>query len=66
MITRRTHVINYLINSNKYITYLEIGVRNPSFNFDSVECEFKDGVDINPESNCKYIMTSDDFFCKNI
>ncbi len=60
--TRRTHVINYLIKQKKYKKYLEIGVRTPSLNFDKINCEYKDGIDPNPVSLCKYIMTSDEFF----
>lgn len=64
IIKRRTHVINYLIKQKKYKRYLEIGVRTPSLNFDNINCEYKDGVDPNPISSCKYIMTSDEFFKK--
>jgi len=63
-ITRRTHIINYLIKQNGYKSYLEIGVRTPSLNFDKINCEHKDGIDPNPLSLCKYTMTSDEFFKK--
>jgi len=63
-ITRRKHVINYIVKQRKYERYLEIGVRDPSLNFDYIKCSCKDGVDPDSKSNCKYVMTSDDFFEK--
>ena len=56
----RTDVINYLIKKNSYLHYLEIGVRNPNDNFNSILIESKDGVD--PAGTCNYPMTSDLFF----
>jgi methyltransferase family protein len=56
----RTEIINLLISRRRYRSYLEIGVRNPGDNFDSVTCGDKDGVD--PDGHCKYQMTSDEFF----
>jgi len=61
-ITRRTHIINYLIKNNSYERYLEIGVRNPNLNFNKIKCKYKEGIDPNPDSCCKYVMTSDEFF----
>lgn len=63
-ITRRTRLINYLIKHNKYQKYLEIGVRNPSLNFDFINCIQKDGVDSDVNVRCRYRMKSDDFFKK--
>jgi hypothetical protein len=51
-----------LVKQNKYKTYLEIGVRNPSATINRIKCKYKDGVDPAPLGYCKYIMTSDDFF----
>lgn len=61
----RTEIINYLIEKNNYKNYLEIGVRNPNDNFNKINCDFKIGVDPNPNSNATFIETSDDFFLKN-
>lgn len=58
----RTDIINYLIQKNKYKSYLEIGIRNPKDNFDLIKIGHKDGVD--PAGNCNYPMTSDEFFEK--
>jgi len=63
---RRTHVINYLIKRHKYNKYLEIGVRDPLSTFKKIKCKNKDGVDPNPIGYCKYIMTSDQFFAKEV
>jgi hypothetical protein len=60
---KRTDVINFLINKYQYNSYLEIGVRNPEDNFNSINCAVKHGVD--PEGKCEYVMTSDDFFSTN-
>jgi hypothetical protein len=63
---KRTDIINYYLSlcaSPKF--YLEIGVRNKSYNFDLVNADFKDGVDPFAASKCNFIMTSDEFFLKN-
>lgn len=62
MITR-TDIINALIYKFGYKTYLEIGVRNPDDNFNSIRISDKEGVD--PAGNCKHQMTSDEFFSTN-
>ena len=59
----RFDIINYLIEKNNYVSYLEIGVRDPKACFDRIIAKYKDGVDPNfdyPE--IKHIMTSDEFF----
>lgn len=58
---RRTHIINYLVKRNDYLRYLEIGVRSLS-TFSKIKCKYKEGVDPSPIRECKYVMTSDDFF----
>lgn len=64
----RTDIINYCIKKNKYISYLEIGVRDPNNgNFNSIKIKNKLGVDPKPkikQSNI-YVGTSDDFFKNN-
>ena len=59
-IKKRSSVINFLISRAGYDRYLEIGVRDPSVNFDRIKCSYKDGVDI--AGRCNYIMSSDAFF----
>lgn len=55
----RTDILNMLILSNGYKSYLEIGVRDAR-NFKGVVAVEKDGVD--PAGNCNYPITSDAFF----
>ena len=61
----RTDIINFFIEKNKYINYLEIGVCDGD-NIRRVKAEHIDGVDpgveghMVPETN--YPVTSDDFF----
>ncbi len=59
-IKKKSEVINFLISQNNYSCYLEIGVNEPSVNFDKIKCPYKDGVDI--AGKCNYVMSSDDFF----
>jgi glycosyltransferase involved in cell wall biosynthesis len=58
----RSQVLNQLINKYGYKTYLEIGVFDPTQNFDHINCAQKTGVD--PEAMRDDIIgaTSDDFF----
>jgi hypothetical protein len=62
----RTEVINFLLNSLQRTTvYLEIGVRNPSDNFDLIKADEKYSVDpgLEYEANpVDFVMTSDQFF----
>ena len=53
-------VINYLIKTYKYKRFLEIGVREGSIF--RVDCDHKDGVDIDVNSDANYKMSSDKFF----
>lgn len=41
----RTDIINYLIRSRRYASYLEIGMDNPESNFERIECPVKESVD---------------------
>lgn len=62
----RTFIINYYLRIKKSSThYLEIGVRNPDSNFNRIIASVKDGVDIDPKSECSHIMSSDKFFAMN-
>jgi hypothetical protein len=64
----RTGIINYLLSINQNDTlYLEIGVRNPAQNFDSIKATKKYSVDPGNEFKLNpvdYKMTSDQFFKK--
>ena len=58
----RIGLINYLINTFKYESYLEIGCQN-NFMFDSIFINKKIGVD--PISGGNIRLTSDEFFNQN-
>ena len=45
---KRFDVINYFIEKNNYLNYLEIGVRDPNSCFNKVKAAHKDGVDPDP------------------
>jgi len=62
----RTQIINSLIIKHNYKSYLEIGVNTPSqpgYNWSSISCDLKHGVDPNVATTFK--MTSDMFFEHN-
>ena len=44
-------IMNYLINSYNYKSYLEIGIQN-GYTFTAVKCEYKIGVDIEKKRVC--------------
>ncbi|WP_394758871.1 class I SAM-dependent methyltransferase [Flavobacterium sp.] len=63
----RSEIINILLQQTEAIHYLEIGVRDPSDNFDKIICKNKFSVDpgIEFKSNpVDFKLTSDDFFEK--
>ncbi len=55
-------IINFFIKKYNHQTYLELGVRDKTNTFNNIECEIKEGVDINPNCNPDYLMTTDEFF----
>ena len=60
---RRFDIINYLIEKNNYVNYLEIGVRAPQACFNRIIAEHKDGIDPLPITlEINYPMISDQFF----
>ena len=63
----RTHIIQFLINTFNYKSYLEIGVRKPSRNYNIIKVDKKYGVDPSPVHGYEndFKMTSDDFFKQN-
>lgn len=60
----RTDIINHLIKTRGYKSYLEIGVQG-GINFDAVEIEYKIGVDPDPTVTSNYTLHSDIFFYNN-
>ncbi len=60
----RTEIINFLIEKEKYSSYLEIGVQN-GFNFKDIKCQNKVGVDPDHNSRATIHLTSDEFFKSN-
>ena len=71
----RTDIINRLIKERGYSSYLEIGVENPSNNYNLINCKYKESVDpyvenfyISDQDAAKYAdaitykMPSDKFF----
>ena len=58
----RFDIINKLINSKKFKSYLEIGCQS-DVNFSKIKIEIKVGVD--PQSGGTLRMTSDEFFSQN-
>jgi len=59
--TNRTSLINYLIKTHNYTSYLEIGVKNIACNFTHINCPIKMSIDPNCV-NVTYQMTSDNAF----
>ena len=45
MLVTRLDIINYLIESRNYTSYLEIGMDDPTVNFIKVNCKVKESVD---------------------
>jgi len=60
--SRRTYILNSLINKYKYEYYLEIGIGHANKNFNKINCVYKTGVD--PNVKCDYQMSSYKFFKK--
>jgi hypothetical protein len=63
----RSEVINQIIQTKNFNTYLEIGVRFPWDCFDLIQCPEKSGVDPGleyQENPVKYQYTSDEFFIR--
>lgn len=58
----RTDVLNHLAEKHNLQRYLEIGVQNPTQNFDKIKCAYKVGVDPDPKANATFQMTSDEYF----
>jgi hypothetical protein len=57
-----TRYIQAVIDKIGAKSYLEIGINNPDHNFNLIKCQFKIGVDPNPNSKASFTGTSDEFF----
>jgi hypothetical protein len=62
LIRKRYHLLNYLVRTRGYQRYLEIGVRNPRFNFAKIKAVHKESVDPTPRGTATHVATSDEFF----
>lgn len=64
----RASIIQSFIDKYQYQTYLEIGINDPKYNFDLINCTYKTGVDPNVEESSYsyphigFKQTSDEFF----
>jgi hypothetical protein len=59
----RTDIINFYTQKYENCHYLEIGIGNPSANFNKIKAAVKDGVD--PTYFCNNPVDSDTFFANN-
>jgi len=62
---KRFDIINQLIHTKQYKSYVEIGVRESSDCFERIKCPHKLSVDPEPRCVVSHKMTSDDFFTQN-
>jgi hypothetical protein len=58
----RWDILNYLVDKNKYKSYLEIGVQDYNSNCGKVIAEHKVAVDPFPRGKCDFVGTSDSYF----
>lgn len=58
----RWDIINYLVDRNKYKSYLEIGVQDYNSNCARINAEHKFAVDPFPRGKCDFVGTSDKYF----
>lgn len=56
-----TDIINLIIQKRNYKTYLEIGIFD-SANFNSINIDYKIGVDPDINTTATYLLTSDEYF----
>ncbi|KIT17940.1 class I SAM-dependent methyltransferase [Jannaschia aquimarina] len=61
----RIQIVNHLIATNGYKSYLEIGVRRTGAMFENINVEARTGVDPDPNAKADHCMTSDAFFAQN-
>lgn len=58
----RWDIINYLIDKNKYETYLEVGVQDYESNCARINASHKVAIDPAPRGKCDFVGTSDAYF----
>jgi hypothetical protein len=58
----RIALVNHLITTKKYKSYLEIGVRNKTDMHDLILANRRSSVDPDPNAEAEYCMTSDEYF----
>ena len=58
----RIAIVNHLITTKKYKSYLEIGVRNKADMHHRVLASRRASVDPDPNADAEYCMTSDEYF----
>lgn len=56
-----TELINYIIERKGFNRYLEIGTQSGR-NFDAIKCQFKTGIDPDPDAKASHHLDSDTFF----
>lgn len=61
----RFDIINSFITKYNLTSYLEIGVRRRSDNFDKIHCSNQCCVDPDKNARADFVMTSDNFFAQN-
>lgn len=64
IVTMPTHtdIINQVIQTKGFTSYLEIGLHKRENNFDRIKCRFKISVDPKPECMASFTGGSDEFF----
>ena len=58
----RWDLINYIIDKNKYTSYLEIGVQDYESNCAKINASYKVAIDPAPRGKCDFVGTSDEYF----
>jgi hypothetical protein len=59
---KRWDILNLLVKRFNYKSYLEIGLQDPNSNFVKIDVDYKISVDPNPQGECTFIGTSDEYF----
>lgn len=60
-----TDILNLLASKFNLRSYLEVGLRSSDDNFDLIICPIKTSVDINPQANPTFAVSSDEFYAGN-
>lgn len=59
---KRTDIINTLIKTYNYKSYLEVGTQDPNSNFNRITAEHKESIDPFPRGEVTFVGTSDEYF----